>query len=274
VSVEANLLAKRDRLRTERRVTIKEEPSTSFVDEKIDSLVRTMERMMDRLDIVDRTPPRENQPGPQIRNPNFRRNQSQIRQREQRGLDQQIRPPFQENYVDEGEEIVEDLDDVQINLMGINDNDYVFLTQEEQDLFLLSQTEVDHEESEDYKQGFENAIMEVHRQYNLRSKKSTDNPTKKTPDNSTKKTADTSAKKIPDIPPKKNTEVPTKKSSDIVSKTTQTDIPSTSQPKDISQKDVVEKQDVPNPNKTQTSFNIENELAKLKIPIPLTETHE
>jgi hypothetical protein len=142
-----------------------------------------MERMMDRLDIADRTPPRENQPGPQIRNPNFRRNQPQIRQREQReqrGPDQQIRPPFQENYVDEGEEIVEDLDDVHINLMGINDNDSVFLTQEEHDLFLLSQTEIDHEESEDYKQGFENAIMEVHRQYNLRSKKSTDNPTKKT----------------------------------------------------------------------------------------------
>jgi hypothetical protein len=49
VSVEANLLAKRARLRIERRVTIKEEPSTPYVDEKIDSLVRTMERMMDRL---------------------------------------------------------------------------------------------------------------------------------------------------------------------------------------------------------------------------------
>jgi hypothetical protein len=39
---------------------------------------------MDKLDIVDRTPPIENQHGPQIR------------QREQRGPDQQIRPPFQE----------------------------------------------------------------------------------------------------------------------------------------------------------------------------------
>jgi hypothetical protein len=31
--------------------------------------------------------------------------------------------------------------------MGINDSDYIFLTQEEHDLFLLSQTEVDEEES-------------------------------------------------------------------------------------------------------------------------------
>jgi L-rhamnose mutarotase len=163
VSVEANLLAKRARIRTKKRVTIKEEPSTSSADAKIDSLVRTMEMMMDRLDIADRTAPRENQPDPQIINPNFRRNQPQIRQREQRGPYQQIQPPFQENYVDEGEEIVEDLDDVHINLMGINDNDSIFLTQEEQDLFLLSQTEMDHEESKYYKQGFENAIMEVHR---------------------------------------------------------------------------------------------------------------
>jgi hypothetical protein len=75
VSVEANLLARRDRLRIERRVTIKEEPCTFSIYEKIESLVRTMERMMDTLDIADRTPPRENQPGPQIKNPNFRRNQ-------------------------------------------------------------------------------------------------------------------------------------------------------------------------------------------------------
>jgi hypothetical protein len=269
VSVEANLLAKRARQRTERRVTIKEEPSTSTVDAKIDSLVRTMERMMEILEITDRNPPRENQPGPQIRNPNFRRNPPQIRQREpreqreQRGPDQQIRPPFQENYVDEGEETIEGLDDVHINLMGINDNDSIFLTQEEHDLFLLSQTEVDEEESE--QQAFENAIMEVHRKYNLRSKKSNDNPTKKASD--FKKTSDTPAKKVPE---KKNSEVPTKRTSDSVPKTTQTDVPSTSQPKDTTQKNVVEKSDLPNQNKTPTSFSLESELAKLKIPIPLS----
>jgi hypothetical protein len=124
VSVEANLLAKRDRKINERIITIKEDPSTSTLDTKIDSLVRTMERMMEILKINDRNPPRENHPTPQIQNPNFRRNPPQIRQREprdqrkQRGPDQHIRPPLQENYANEGKDIIE-LDDIHINLMGV-----------------------------------------------------------------------------------------------------------------------------------------------------------
>jgi hypothetical protein len=108
VSVEANILAKRERKRIERRVMIKEEPSTSSSDAKLDSLARAMEKMMERLTITNRNPPRENQAAPQIRNQNFRRNPPQIRQRElrdqreQRGPDQQIRPPLQENYADKG----------------------------------------------------------------------------------------------------------------------------------------------------------------------------
>ena len=43
MSLEENLLAKRARLRNERRVTIKEEPSTSSNNPKIDSLVRILE---------------------------------------------------------------------------------------------------------------------------------------------------------------------------------------------------------------------------------------
>ena len=39
---------------------IKEEPSTSSSDAKIDSLARAMERMMDRLTITEKNPPREN----------------------------------------------------------------------------------------------------------------------------------------------------------------------------------------------------------------------
>ena len=87
VSIEANLLAKRSRLRTERRVTIREEPSTSTSNAKIDSLVRTMERMMDRINFNERTIPREDQPAPQNRNQNPRRNPPQIRPREQIGPD-------------------------------------------------------------------------------------------------------------------------------------------------------------------------------------------
>jgi hypothetical protein len=79
ISVEANLLAKRAQQRTERRVMIKEEPSTSSSYAKLDSLAREMERMMERLTVSEINSPRENQPAPQIQNPNFRRNPPQIR---------------------------------------------------------------------------------------------------------------------------------------------------------------------------------------------------
>jgi hypothetical protein len=100
VSVEANILARRAKHRTEKRVTIKEEPSTSSSDAKLDSLTKDMEKIMERLTMTNRNPPRENQVSPQIKNPNFRRNPPQIRQRdprdqrEQRGPNQQIRSPL------------------------------------------------------------------------------------------------------------------------------------------------------------------------------------
>jgi hypothetical protein len=53
--------------------------------------------------------------------------------------------PLQENYVDEGEEVIEELEDTHINLMGIHDNEAIFLTQEEQEIFLLNQTKVSEE---------------------------------------------------------------------------------------------------------------------------------
>jgi hypothetical protein len=79
IIVEANLLAKRARQRSERRVTIKEEPSTSNTDSKLDSLARAVELMLERLTVSDINPPRDNTPAPQVRNPNFRRNPPQIR---------------------------------------------------------------------------------------------------------------------------------------------------------------------------------------------------
>lgn len=91
LKVEANLLAKKAKLKTERRVTIKEEHSpSSSSNYKIDNLLKTIERMIERISIIDRAPRRENQPTPQIKNLNFRINPPQIKQREQKGLDQQI----------------------------------------------------------------------------------------------------------------------------------------------------------------------------------------
>jgi hypothetical protein len=44
--------------------------------------------------------------------------------------------------------VIEELEDTHINLMGIHDNEAIFLTQEEQELFLLSQTKVSEEAKE------------------------------------------------------------------------------------------------------------------------------
>jgi hypothetical protein len=112
ISVEANLLAKRARQRTERRVTIKEEPSTSTTDSKLDSLTRTVEFMMERMNLSHRNPPRGQRTcslrfGTPISGETLLRLDREIlgiKERDQRGPDQSIRPPLQENYVDEGGE--------------------------------------------------------------------------------------------------------------------------------------------------------------------------
>lgn len=89
MSVEVKFLAKRSRLKAKRRVTIEEEPIYYSWDAKLNTLVKTMERMMERISLNDRDPPRENQDGPPIRNSSFRRNAPQIKYREQRGLTNQ-----------------------------------------------------------------------------------------------------------------------------------------------------------------------------------------
>ena len=79
VSVEANLLIKKSKLKNERKVTLKEEPSTSF-NTIFDAFLRNMESMVDKMSILDR------KTEPQIRNTNFwgqqQQPQFQIKQRE------------------------------------------------------------------------------------------------------------------------------------------------------------------------------------------------
>jgi transcriptional antiterminator len=89
-----------------------------------------MEKMMERMTVSDR------QVENQIRNPNFRGQEQQqpqlrIKQREQRGQDQQaqqqIRTPLQQNYaeaVEEEEEILEE------NHLFDNDGQPIFLTED------------------------------------------------------------------------------------------------------------------------------------------------
>lgn len=105
--------------------------------------------------------------------------------------------------------------------------------------------------------------MEFHKKYNHRSRKKPDTPTKKP--------AKTPTKKNVDILTRKNLDVPIQKKPDTTSKSIQTNDPSTNQPRDISLNYLVDRKEASNLNKAQTSFNIENELAKLRIPIPLTK---
>jgi hypothetical protein len=41
--------------------------------------------------------------------------------------------------------VIEELEDTHINLMGIHDKEAIFLTHEEQEIFLLNQTKVSEE---------------------------------------------------------------------------------------------------------------------------------
>ena len=62
--------------------------------------------------------------------------------------------------------------------MGIDENNTIFLTQEDQELFEIQQFKVESGESFDYKQGYDFAINEIHSQYKLRTKKTNEPATK------------------------------------------------------------------------------------------------
>ena len=102
-------------------------------------MMNTIDRFMDRL-ALDNRPPNMDQHEPQIRNPNFRRPPPppsfQIRERDQRNprntKDQQIRPPFLENFVDDEEE--NDPLDNQIHHFDDLDSE-IYLTEEEHNMF-------------------------------------------------------------------------------------------------------------------------------------------
>ena len=65
MSMEANLIIKKSKIKTEKMVTIKEETSTSS-EGKLDTLIKTMEKMMDKMAITER------QGETSFRNPNFK----------------------------------------------------------------------------------------------------------------------------------------------------------------------------------------------------------
>ena len=123
-----------------------------------------MEKMMERL-IVDDTHVVREQNEPYIRNPKFRqpRNQGlpppQILQRGKRNQNQndQVRPPFQENLLDEA---FPQQNEGHINQFGEKES-RVFLTKEEHDRFTQ---DFDENKSEDgldeYQREYKNAMVD------------------------------------------------------------------------------------------------------------------
>lgn len=181
--------------------------------------------------------------------------------------------------------------------MGTNDEETVFLTQDEQELYLLQQLQIESGESFDYKKGYDFSIFEVHKQYNLRSKKNVDvpNQTKKTVQNQPKKIKEAPVSKILQILPRENPKPSSPTIVDITSNQPHVDQPSTSippeEPVDKAQNIRFENphKEIPNKGKEdkptqiptakiqnlQTKnvslpFYLGTKIAKLKISVPLT----
>jgi hypothetical protein len=138
-------------------------------------MVKTMERLVEKLSLDNKIAIRD-QTELQHMNPNFRRLLvTQIRQRDQRNQgDQQIKPPFQNNYVNENfEESLED------NIHYCHDTETeVFLTKEEHgqfmdenDKFMQENDDMLSMETKEYKKGYQNDIMQFQKKYNLKNKK-------------------------------------------------------------------------------------------------------
>jgi hypothetical protein len=156
--------------------------------------------------------------------------------------------------------------------MAIHDNEAIFLTQEEKELFLLSQTKVTEEADDTEHQAFENSIKEEHQLYNLQSKKidgiSPKKITKTKKIVKTKRAPEPSTEKILE---KGNAKVPAKRNLTILKISSQTDLSSTNSSNTSTENTIVEKLELQSQRKAPTPFSLEGELAKVKIPIPLSE---
>ena len=80
-----------------------------------------------------------------------------------------IRPPFQENYI-EASTPSEPTEETHMNLINLKGEQQIFLTQEDQDDHEINQFQTKSGESFDFKQGYDSAVYEVHKQYKLRTR--------------------------------------------------------------------------------------------------------
>lgn len=59
----------RTKMKTEKRIIVKEET----IDTRLDAMMKTMEKMMEKLTLDNKCTVRDQQPTPKIKNPKFRR---------------------------------------------------------------------------------------------------------------------------------------------------------------------------------------------------------
>ena len=144
-AVTVNLMEKRARMKNEKRVSFREESTPSTSSSKMEKM---MEEMMKKMSIIERAQASQNQTVPQNRNQNqnqnFRRNQPPNRPRE---YDQQITPPFHHNYVSEVEEIDEPTEEDDINMLGVDNDDFEVHYDRKQGLYTPYVDKRDEDES-------------------------------------------------------------------------------------------------------------------------------
>ena len=149
----------------ERRTTFKDEPSA--FDHKLDAIISGLQRLGERVENVERRSSWEGQQSNTIRNPNFRKTRNKNVGRS--SPDHDIRPPFQDNYV-EGSTSSETIEDTHMNLMDLKGEHKTFLSQEDQNERDCNQFQTKSGESFDFKQGYDTTVYEVHKQYKLRTR--------------------------------------------------------------------------------------------------------
>ena len=162
-------MEKRERMRNEKKVSFREKSTPSTSSSKME---RMMEEMMKNMSILERAQASKNQSAPQNKNQsqnqnqNFRRNQPQNRPRDP---DEEIIPHFHQNYVSEVEETIEQIEEDDTNMLGVDNDDFEVHYNRKQGLY----TPYDDRRQEDeyYYQELENVIIETPKEYNLRSKK-------------------------------------------------------------------------------------------------------
>lgn len=164
------MLAKRDRTKVEKKVTIKEEASSS------DHALRKIEKMFDRLTI--------DKPEAQVRNPNFcgqQQPQLRIKQWAQdQAAQQQVKKPSQKNFVhglESGDE--ENIIGEENHFFTPNDKP-TFIAEDEEypespsvqrdENFILANETVLETESDEYQRGYMDALTAQQQQYSLRSR--------------------------------------------------------------------------------------------------------